>query len=459
MAKVEVRSPPMKGYPDGVVYDPLPYQAEFHASPAKYRWMCGGMGAGKSLSGCMEGLMTAITYPGSYGAIIRRGWRELRTSTFSLFLSIIPKELVHGRVLESPGLMRVRLRCPGGGFSTVYGWNGDPDTLQGHSFDWWYVDEAGQFEDDALWRELCGRLRGHTGPYRGWATGYPNGHDWLYQRFVRKHYRGYHWIWGPSHSNIWLPTGFVDDLRRTNSKEWVDRYLEAKFTQFEGQVYSKYDETIHITDSMDIKPHWPRYVGIDPGMRDPTAGIYVAVDEQGVVWVMDEVYESDKTISEQVKLIRRMTEDNYSWAVIDSSAGRRSDESGVPLVDIYRSAGIRNLFEGTKNLAGTIPLVQEAFLVGLDRTNPYTGKKGFPGIQIHRRCHRLRNELLTCRYEDSGKVKPGNDHCLDALRYILARRPGRAIVKKRDEHRPSWNAFWKSLAEDIAADERLPYIN
>lgn len=37
-------------------YQPLPTQARFHASPAKFRAFVGGLGSGKTRAGCVEAL-------------------------------------------------------------------------------------------------------------------------------------------------------------------------------------------------------------------------------------------------------------------------------------------------------------------------------------------------------------------------------------------------------------------
>jgi hypothetical protein len=62
-------------------YSPLPKQAEFHASDARFRFFGGGWGNGKTSAGCVEAFSLAMEYPGSMGLICRKTRPELKATT------------------------------------------------------------------------------------------------------------------------------------------------------------------------------------------------------------------------------------------------------------------------------------------------------------------------------------------------------------------------------------------
>src|ERR1041385_6272095 len=82
--------------PQGDIYSPLPAQKAFHESSAVARSLIGGFGCGKSLCGAVEGLLQSlepVDGRGGVGLIARFDWDELMSTTWKMFLDIIPPDI------------------------------------------------------------------------------------------------------------------------------------------------------------------------------------------------------------------------------------------------------------------------------------------------------------------------------------------------------------------------------
>ena len=74
---------------------PLPTQAKFHISKAKYRILAGGFATGKTTSLCLEIIKESFKYDKNYGVLGRKDLPELKSTTLKELLDICPKELIN----------------------------------------------------------------------------------------------------------------------------------------------------------------------------------------------------------------------------------------------------------------------------------------------------------------------------------------------------------------------------
>lgn len=443
---------------NGLIYDPSDEQLAFHQSQAKHRWGVGGVGSGKSCAGCVEAFLTAMEYPGSEGLVGRWGYRDLTATTWRFLKKIVPRELVADSC-ESIQKTYLDLYAPEGKISRIWGWHlSNTDAIHSLELDWAFIDEADKIplkHGPELWSLLDARLRGgpnKTGPLRMWVTGNPNGRDWLWRLFVQKGFREYQVIRMPTGSNSrYQPDGYEQRLRRTNSREWARRYLDAEFNEFEGAVLWNWDERVHVIDPFPVPKHWPLFLSVDPGMADACAALLLTSDEAGNVFVVNEYYDAGKTISQQCEAILRMVgARQVEWTVIDPSTRRRDEAVGTKRIDLYRQHGLPNVQEANNSLLDGIAVLQEGLQVEASRAHPVTQALGAPRFYVFRHCGQLRNEIGGWRWGPNGKPLEGDDHCLDAWRYGVMRRPHAA---QRQESRVR-NPFWTHYLElDRRPDE------
>lgn len=447
--------------PNGRVYDPLPSQAAFHADDSRFRWYVGGMGAGKTLAGCVEAFLTALEYPGSYGLVARWTHRELMNTTWRTLKQVIPRRLVHS-IVESPQKCQIEIKASDGRISTILGAGlSNMDAVFSMELAWAYLDEGSQIpakHGPYLWKLLESRLRGPIGPYRAWVTGNPNGRDWLWRKFEGQGLRGYKMFRAPTKQNTHNPVGYETDLRRGADPNWARRFLDAEFNEFEGAVYWGFRDADHIVAPFQIPDHWPHFLAIDWGLADETAALVFAANEAGDVFVVNEYCRAERLISEQCADILAMLNGRKTdWSVIDPSARRRDQATGTPLLDQYRAGGLANLVEANNRLPDGIAAVQELLKVDTERTHPVTGLQGSPRLHIFRSCPRLIDQFHSYRWGPDGNPVKGNDHLMDALRYGVVRKPHAAVPLEVVKMRPSAKRFWDDIAAEATGTE-LPKI-
>lgn len=450
---------------------PLPKQSEFmrlamnpsKASP-KYVAYVGGIGSGKTLIGCITMVSWAVMHPGDY-LVCRQFMPELKVTTLKTFLEVCPPELIHEyKVADN----LVRVKAVNGKLSNVYFRQlEEPDKFRSMNLSGFLIDEANQVSEDAFLL-LQGRLRG-AGLRKGIIVSNPNGHDWLYRWFYQKDHIKADWaknqyqlIRAPSTENVHLPEGYLESLMQSWSDDRIAREIDGSFDAFEGAVYEEFRRDVHVIKPFKIPDHWPRFVGIDHGYRNPSAWVWCAVGEDGEVYVYREFYQAGWLINEIINgkregrvklpgvlsLMKHGTEfkDKIQQAFIDPSTKARRGTTGESDFDEYY-----------RLLPKDFPLymAKNDVQVGIDRVKSYMKihpKTGKPNLYIFDTCTNLIEEITQYRYPE---LKPGqngkrpehekplkvNDHALDALRYVVVTLP----EPYKEEHDKLKNMKYNSL--------------
>lgn len=130
-----------------------------------------------------------------------------------------------------------------------------------------WLDEAGQDEFpieawEAVLRRLAlaqGRVLGTTTPYNlGWVK------QQVYDRWLAGD-KDFDVIQFASIMNPVYPMVEYERAQRTMPLWKFLMFYKGEFARPPGLIYADYDEDMHKIAPFPIPPHWPRYVGIDPG--------------------------------------------------------------------------------------------------------------------------------------------------------------------------------------------------
>lgn len=139
----------------------------------------------------------------------------------------------------------------------------------------------------------------------------PEGHDWIWKFFIDNDLsdlavnRGgdmdddvriteddFQYIWADSFSNIEnLEDEYVASLYAMPD-HMFERYVMGSRDSFEGQIYSMIDPDIHKIPAFEIPKSWPKFLLLDHGVRNPTAAVWVTIDEDNNVIVYREHYKA-----------------------------------------------------------------------------------------------------------------------------------------------------------------------
>lgn len=418
----------------------------------------GGYGSGKSLILCITMIIQAVMHGGDY-VIARQFMPELRRTTYKLFLELLPKELLlEHRVADC----EIKIRSVSGKPSTIYFVGLDsPEKLDSLNLSGAAIDEASQVTEEAFLK-LQGRLRHPQGLRKVILVGNPKGHDFVYKYFVKKDMfrtpaekAQYHLISAPSTENVHLPSGYVESMLSSYSKERVQRDIMGSFDSFEGQVYHEFTRNVHVIKPFKIPEEWPRVIGADHGYTNPTCWLWGAVDYDGNMYVYREFYKSGWLIEEIVKgkdgpegrergvleMISRVEMSALEGVYLDPSTRAVRSQTGISDWDNY-----------LEYLPRTFPLcpARNDVAAGIDKVKTLLKideKTSKPKLYIFETCENVLDEISEYRYAELGPGQEGktnqkeaprkyHDHAMDALRYMVASRPDTPSLAANNSQAP-----------------------
>jgi hypothetical protein len=228
-------------------------------------------------------------------------------------------------------------------------------------------------------------------------------------------------LWGDCAGKAKQANGYlkIDDcitqMRRSSRAGWEAEMLCIK-PNLENVVFDQFDPVIHVRP-IDYDTNLPLYRSLDFGFANPFVCLWIQVDGEGVVRVIDEYVRSRATIDVHAAEMKSRTPGGESRVVstfCDPAGAGANDVTGTSAVRELRSLGI-NVRYRRSGIAEGIESIRRAIRAG-------DGKSRFI---VSPRCARL-IEALTCyHYPDSPAdnelpFKDGvYDHPIDALRYFF----------------------------------------
>jgi hypothetical protein len=243
-------------------------------------------------------------------------------------------------------------------------------------------------------------------------------------------------LWGDCRGRAKTASGYlkIDDcitqMRRSSRAAWEAEMLCIK-PSLENVVFGEFDPAIHVRP-VDYDPDLPLYRALDFGFVNPFVCLWVQVDTNGHVRVIDEYVRSRATIdihAEQIKSRTPCPEEQVAATFCDPAGAGRSDITGTSVIRELRSLGIPTRYRRSGILEG-IELIRRAIRSG----------DGTSALTISPRCQHLIEAMQCYHYPDSGHAAAGElplkdgvyDHPIDALRYFFAnvRHPSVATTRR-----------------------------
>jgi len=212
--------------------------------------------------------------------------------------------------------------------------------------------------------------------------------------------------------------------RRLVSREsWESEMLCLRPSR-KGLFYAGYDEDVHVAkEELRRREDWELYRTFDWGVNGPTVCLWVQVDGEGRVAVVDELYQSGLAISDMAANVLKYERERGLGGAIRSYC----DPTGPSYVMEFAKAGIP--CTGSREDGGRVNVRHEGFetmrrLLKVD-------ENGRARLVLSPRCVNTRREFRTYHYPtEYGESPPSeepakvNDHAMDALRYFALGRFG-----------------------------------
>jgi|KBSSwiStaDraftv2_1062776.scaffolds.fasta_scaffold22171_6 phage terminase large subunit-like protein len=169
-----------------------------------------------------------------------------------------------------------------------------------------------------------------------------------------------------------------------------------------GLIYPIPESQIVISP-IKIEDHWPRCFGMDFGWHN-TAAIFIALDQDNdVAYAYGEYLAGHLTPQHHAYHLIKQGAD-WMPGAYDHAGESATQDDGGNVVELYQQAGIRNWVPADKRS------VNKGIYTVLQRME--TGK-----LKIFSTLTKTLTEYRMYARDDNGKVKKGNDHLMDAMRY------------------------------------------
>ena len=364
-------------------FRPTASQTKFLQSTARGRLFSSGYGSGKSMTGCREGIMWAVKYPGSRGLIGRLVGDELKTTTMVTFWKSMT---TIGFTGGSPDQVAAGYRDYTHNRAERYidFWNGsriyyrhldDTDSLGSLELNWAFIDEGAEVGDDIYQTISSSRLRWHLTacdqvdrvielidsgatdeeiasvdcdcPRGIWVCTNPGASGYL-RAVTRGEADGWDWIPAKPGDNPYNGPDYYAKMqrdRKINGEIWMKRFYEGSWDAFEGQRFPMLDRDIHMLKK-PWKPTAAHIIveGVDFGHRETfvTWMAYKPDRSEPVVVFhelkMNEVMEP-RDVAEEVKRIRALYGLTDVIALGDPAGVAAGTFSSVSPIQAYSGLG------------------------------------------------------------------------------------------------------------------------
>lgn len=372
-------------------------QWEAFAFTKQFGAVISGIQSGKSFLGSVWGQKKINEFPKENGLISAPTYKILQQSTLEKFFQLFPEYRQFYKqqqgVIELPSGGKVFIRSAD-----------EPLGLEGMTLHWAWLDEAGMMSR-LVWTVIRSRVSITGGQVLITTTPYNMG--WLYQEFYLPWKEGKDedlevFSWKSTDNPYFSKEYYEKEKKRLSPQEFARRY-EGEFTRMEGLVYELPNEQIlDQTQENLARIQYPDQVigGIDWGFRNPAA-IVVLLVKDGIWYVRDEYYKTEKTTAEIIQQAKQF-EKQYGvnrWY---------PDPHEPDRIEEMRRAGMYVL-EANDDVKHGISQIQQ--LIREKR------------LYVFNNCRSFLDEINYYHYpEDDIKDLPEkeNDHLMDAMRYAIA---------------------------------------
>ncbi|MHC4395326.1 MAG: phage terminase large subunit family protein [Planctomycetota bacterium] len=242
-------------------------------------------------------------------------------------------------------------------------------------------------------------------------------------------------LWGDCGGRAKEAEGYlkIDDcltaMQRASRAGWESEML-CKKPNLENVVFDEFEPAVHI-QPVDYDASLPLYRSLDFGFINPFVCLWIQVDEEARVWVIDEYVRSRATIDVHAEEVKRRTpggEERVAATFCDPAGKGVNDVTGTSAVRELRSLGIASRYRRSGILEG-VELIRRAIRAG----------DGTSSLVISPKCERLIEALRCYHYPEDPTgsraelpLKDGlYDHPIDALRYFFVNYSGSGKAASR----------------------------
>jgi hypothetical protein len=261
--------------------------------------------------------------------------------------------------------------------------------------------------------------------------------------------------------NPHLPPEYEAELKSA-PEHYKRAFLDGDWGVVVGAYFEgAYDPRIHIVDPFEIPKHWDVFRAADWGSRAPACCLWIAIDTDGNLVVIEELYGPGQTGSIWGKKLLEV-EEAWGWldhdrrskisGYIDHQGRQQYGAEGPSPVEVMQQMGIPWYDADKDRKTGWAEVRRRLMERG--------GAQGrTPGIRIFRNCRNLIRTLpnLIAKENDPDDIEEKQEaHAADALRYGVMSRPMSRFETEEDRKLAHWEQVMLSRELKRQASERNP---
>lgn len=440
-------------------YEPHAKQVRFHQSRQPLKAFLGGNRSGKTTAGVLDDLIQAVDVgclpehlhsykkwlPPFYCRIIVPDFTStLEGVIFQKLREWAPKEQLQGGSFgKAYDKTRRKLNFANGSWMDFLTFEQDLDKFGGAALHRVHYDEE---PPSAIRRESTMRLIDYGGDELFTMTPL-HGMSWMFDDIWEP------WVKGQlAEATVVVvdmdDNPYLDEKTKKRAlagltREEREARKSGRFVHFAGMIYDEFSRNMHVIPELsEVPPGSKVYVGIDPGMRHMAAVLWTYLTPEDTLVVFDELAlqgHTVKQVAEAIKLVNSKWGQTTAtgtkvpitpdWYVIDPSAR-----------NVVHQTGRSDQMEFTDHGIVTI-LGQNSVTAGINRVKERLQANR---LLLTANCQTTIDQFRKYRWatptrtEDDAKEKPvkSDDHCLDALRYVVASRPYSPSVEAELKYMP-----------------------
>jgi len=320
----------------------------------------------------------------------------------------------------------------------IMSYDQDPKEFESVNLGWVWEDEPPPF----LVHKACvSRLR--TGGILMITATPLSGSEWMYDEIIanpanKKGFRTY------IEADVWTACADIQGtrgfLRKSDIERMIAQYdeedmqarVKGKFQHLTGLVFKQFDTKIHVIRPFDINPeYFTVYEALDSHPRTEDAFLWLAVDQSGKKYIIDELWMNGTTEDLALAVLKKTEKWKVVRRIADPSLFNEDKHTGQNIARGFAKYGL-SYSPATKYRTEADRRIKNA----LDYQVTPSGKTFLvePELYIFSNCERLIWELQRYRWDDwSGKIgdkkdkkqKPidKDDHMIENLGRLLFQEP------------------------------------
>lgn len=427
-------------------YKPMPHQQRFHEDTHRTRLLSGGNKSAKTYSGCVEDVLIALgkhpTRPHKKAPNLIWVGTDSHENTRDifkpLFEKLIPRDALK-KVVLGPRDQIKRYEFKNGSEIGFKSYESKRESFQGPVVDWIHLDEE---PPEDIYVECLARGMTCQGEIIMTMTAV-EGITWVYDRLYLEAIQdpnsgiGYHRF--STMDNIYIPEEEKERMYRSMNEEERRIRLYGEFVYRQGVVFKDFSRDIHVIPSASVPKGSSFYEAFDPGLV-MFAGIFAHADHHGTMIVHDELYLKDADLGYVKSEIHRIREQHASRredTVIDPQS--KAKQQGMPESVITQMGdnpdAVHCMPANNDRTAGIFQMKEYMTYERDEKNNALT----VPRLLIMDRCKNIIREMENYHYsknkfkgtKDADRIEKKDDHGVDALRYMLIRRPSPSELNVR----------------------------